>query len=63
MDVVKRKVYEIVIYSWKKKVRVFTKIYAFYPFCENSKRLLSFDSFSQKNSFIDVQVGSKYFFE
>ena len=29
MDVVKRKVYEFVIYSWENKARDFTKIYAF----------------------------------
>ena len=51
------------IYSWKKKDRDFTKIYAFYPFCENREKLLAFNSFWQRNPFIDAQVGSKYFFE
>ena len=30
------------------KARDFTKIYAFYPFCENSERLLALIFFSQK---------------
>ena len=51
------------MYSWKKKDRDFTKIYAFYPFCENREKLLAFNSFWQRNPFIDAQVGSKYFFE
>ena len=51
-------------YSWKKKARDFPKTYAFYPFGENSERVLAFNYFSQKkNSFIDVQMGSEYFFE
>ena len=35
-------------YSWKKKARDFTKIYAFSAFCENSERLSAFNSFLQK---------------
>ena len=50
-------------YSWKKKARDFTKIYAFSAFCENSERLSAFNSFLQKNSFIYIQGCSKYFFE
>ena len=36
----------LLIYGWKKKARDFTEIYTFYPFCENSERLLAFNSFS-----------------
>ena len=36
------------IYSWKKKTRDFTKLYAFQPFYENNERLLAFNYFSQK---------------
>ena len=60
----KERFMSLFIYSWKKKARDFTKTYAFYPFGENSERVLTFNSFSQKKiSFIDVQVGSEYFFE
>ena len=47
MHFVKRKVYEFVyIQLEKERYRFKTKIYAFYPFCENSERLLAFNSFS-----------------
>ena len=60
----KERFMSLFIYSWKKKARDFTKTYAFYPSGENSERVLTFNSFSQKKtSFIDVQVGSEYFFE
>ena len=59
----KERFMSLLIYSWKKKARDFTKIYAFYPSFENSERFLACNSFSLKNSLIDVQVGSKYFFE
>ena len=36
------------ICSRKKKARDFNKIYGFWPFSENSERLLAFNSFSQK---------------
>ena len=36
------------IYSWKKKARDVTKIYTFEPFCENSGRLLAFNSFLEE---------------
>ena len=48
MDVVKRKVYEFVYLQLEKKAGDFNKIYGFWPFCENSERLLAFNSFSQK---------------
>ena len=50
MDVVKRKVYEFLYKQLEKKARNSTKIYAFYPFCENSERLSAFNSFWQKKS-------------
>ena len=53
MDVVKRKFMSLFIYSCKKKARDFTKTY------------LRFTLFAKivKTPFIDVQVGSKYFFK
>ena len=48
MDIVKRKVYEFIYLQLEKKSQRFTKIYAIQPFCENSERLLAFNSFSQK---------------
>ena len=48
MDIFKERFMTLFIQSWKKKARDFTKIYAFQPFRENSKRLLTFNSFSQK---------------
>ena len=58
----KERFISLFIYIWKKKARDFTKIYAFQPFCENSERILAFNSFSQK-LLLDVQVGTKYFSE
>ena len=39
-------------YSWKKKARDFPKTYAFYPFGENSERVLAFNYFSQKKKLL-----------
>ena len=40
----KERFMSLFIYSWKKKARDFTKTYAFYPFGENSERVLTFNS-------------------
>ena len=42
----KERFMSLFIYSWKKKARDFTKTYAFYPFGENSARVLTFNPFS-----------------